>query len=151
MESNLQKLPMDIINHIKSLDQKIVYYVFKEYGEYSDYSYDFIGIYSSLQKAINVMINGATNIKSGNNENSFYLDHMINTYIKIYRIDDGNIYVYDIFDLPNKNYILSLKDDKLVVEYEDKIYHSNKIFLIDVIDDIKNKLKPDYKNKQTYW
>ena len=133
MDNYLQMLPMDIINYIKNSTPQKVYYVYSEYGEWSDYNYDFIGIYSTEQKAIEAIINLAVDCNLFLNA-----DVCINTYIKHYTIDADEWQVYTLFNLPNKPVLFSLEEDQLILEYQNKMYKSCKRHRI--LNDIKEAL-----------
>ena len=133
MENNLKKLPMDIIDYIKSFEPKTVYNVFYD----DEYIHYFIGTYSTLQKAVNKTINETIKY-----HNQGPVERLINTYIKIYAIDDEEINTYNLFDLPDKNYIFHLKDGQLTLKYEKEIYIINN----NEKKNLENFLNPNYEN-----
>ncbi len=56
-ENYLQVLPIELVETIGSYCEKQVYVLFREYGDYSEYRFVLLGIYSTLDKAVEALIN----------------------------------------------------------------------------------------------
>ena len=155
MDNYLQLLPMDIINHIKSFDNKQIYIVFCEHSCYSDYVFELIGIYTSLTNAIQGLFEYIKK-KHLNKMDEFDYHYIDVTYIKMHALDEmincdhdlaTSENTYNLYNLPNSNVTFSIVENKLTIKYMCETYMSMSWKDKEDKAKIQKCLLPNYKHE----